>query len=289
MARLSDAAERWGYRVCWAKNMRVPAVYMRGFLLLTVVGAGVAVGQSACTQLPAETGPAASAGRYVATNRAAPPDTSGYETAAPRDPNGIARYYLGRQIAHVMGHEGADWLERSGRSKEEGTDLLLKELQLKPTDVVADIGAGTGFFSFQLAQRVPQGRVLAVDIQPEMIAALQQTKAQRNVANVQPLLGRVDDPRLPADGVDLVLIVDAYHEFDHPREMGRAIRRALRPGTGRLALVEYRAEDTNVPIKRIHKMSVAQARKEMAAIGLEFVAVVETLPQQHLLLFRRGR
>ncbi len=242
---------------------------------------------SSCTQLPAETGPATGAGRYAATSRTTMPDTSGYETAPPRDPNGIARYYLGRQIAHVMGHEGADWLERSGRAKEEGTNLLIKELKLKPTDVVADIGAGTGFFSFQLAQQVPQGRVLAVDIQPEMIAALNQTKAQRNVANVQPVLGRVDDPRLPVDGVDLVLIVDAYHEFDHPREMGRAIRRALRPGTGRLALVEYRAEDADVPIKRIHKMSVAQARKEMAAIGLDFVAVVETLPQQHLLLFRR--
>ena len=153
--------------------------------------------------------------------------------------------------------------------------------------MVADIGAGTGFFSFQLARRVPQGRVLAVDIQPEMIAALTKTKAQRQATNVQPILGQVDNPRLPAAAVDVVLIVDAYHEFDHPREMGRAIRQALRPGTGRLALVEYRAEDANVPIKRIHKMSVAQARKEMAAIGLQFVSVVETLPQQHLMLFKR--
>ena len=261
---------------------------MRYFLLLTAVGTGVALAQAACTQLPAETGTASAAGQYTSTgSRPAPPDTSGYETAPPRDPNGIARYYLGRQIAHVMGHEGADWLERSGRATEEGTDLLINELKLKPTDVVADIGAGTGFFSFQLARRVPQGRVLAVDIQPEMIAALTKTKAQRQATNVQPVLGQVDNPRLPAAAVDVVLIVDAYHEFDHPREMGRAIRQALRPGTGRLALVEYRAEDANVPIKRIHKMSVGQARKEMAAIGLQLVSVVETLPQQHLMLFKR--
>ena len=260
---------------------------MRYFLLLTAVGTGVALAQSACTQLPAETGTASVAGQYTVTSSPAPPDTSGYETAPPRDPNGIARYYLGRQIAHVMGHEGADWLERSGRAKEEGTEQLLNELKLMPTDVVADIGAGTGFFTFQLAQRVPQGRVLAVDIQPEMIAALAKSKAERQATNVQPVLGRVDNPRLPAATVDVVLIVDAYHEFDHPREMGRAIRQALRPGTGRLALVEYRAEDVNVPIKRIHKMSIAQARKEMAAIGLQLVSVVETLPQQHLLLFRR--
>ncbi len=254
---------------------------------LGVVGLSSGVGLLAwgCTQLPAETRPSASAEmRMQAVVRS---DTSGYETATPRDPNGIGTYYLGRQIAHVMGHEGADWLERSGRKQEEGTDLLLKELKLKPTDVVADIGAGTGFFSFQLAKKVPKGEVLAVDIQPEMIAALQANKRKLKATNVRSILGTTTSPALPADSVDLVLIVDAYHEFDHPREMGRAIRRALRPGTGRLALVEYRAEDADVPIKRIHKMSVAQARKEMAAVGLEFVETIETLPQQHLLLFRK--
>jgi len=257
--------------------------------LLRVAGASSGVGllALACTQLPAETRPSAStAGRMQAVAVA---DTSGYEVAPPRDPNGIGLYYFGRQIAHVMGHEGAGWLERSGRRQEEGTDLLLRELKLKPTDVVADIGAGTGFFSFQLAKQVPKGRVLAVDVQPEMIASLQANKRKFKATNVRPVLGTNTSPALPADSVDLVLIVDAYHEFDHPREMGRAIRRALRPGTGRLALVEYRAEDPNVPIKRIHKMSVEQARKEMAAVGLEFVEAVETLPQQHLLLFRRPK
>ncbi|WP_236668773.1 class I SAM-dependent methyltransferase [Hymenobacter rubidus] len=238
-----------------------------------------------CTQLPAETRPSVSMERRMQS--VVVTDTSGYETAPPRDPNGIGTYYLGRQIAHVMGHEGATWLERKGRQQEEGTDLLLKELKLKPTDVVADIGAGTGFFSFQLAKRVPKGQVLAVDIQPEMIAALQDNKRRLKNTNVRPVLGSTTNPALPADSVDVVLIVDAYHEFDHPREMGRAIRRALRPGTGRLALVEYRAEDANVPIKRIHKMTVAQARKEMAAVGLVLADSIETLPQQHLLLFKR--
>jgi ubiquinone/menaquinone biosynthesis C-methylase UbiE len=249
------------------------------------IGGGAGLLAIGCTQLPAETRPSASMERRMQSTVAI--DTSGYETASPRDPNGIGTYYLGRQIAHVMGHEGASWLERSGRQQEEGTDLLLKELKLKPTDVVADIGAGTGFFSFQLAKKLPKGEVLAVDIQPEMIAALRDNKSKLKARNVRPVLGSNTNPNLPADSVDLVLIVDAYHEFDRPREMGRAIRRALRPGTGRLALVEYRAEDPNVPIKRIHKMSVGQARKEMSAIGLVLADSIETLPQQHLLLFKR--
>ncbi|SFQ73324.1 methyltransferase, FkbM family [Hymenobacter arizonensis] len=238
-----------------------------------------------CTQLPAETRPSANAERRLLAQVKA--DTSGYEIAPPRDLNGIGKYYMGRQIAHVMGHEGSSWLERSGRRQEEGTDVLINALKLKPTDVVADIGAGTGFFSFQLAKKVPQGQVLAVDIQPEMIASLKANRRKFNIMNVRPVLGNTTSPALPADSLDLILIVDAYHEFDHPREMGRAIRRALRPGTGRLALVEYRAEDPNVPIKRIHKMTVEQAQKEMAAIGLELAERVETLPQQHLLFFRR--
>jgi ubiquinone/menaquinone biosynthesis C-methylase UbiE len=258
--------------------------WQRGLCTLSLAG-GVSLLAGSCTQLPAESRPIPSNVRSL--QQAVVPDTSGYEAAPPRDPNGIAMYYLGRQIAHVMGHEGADWLERNGRQEEEGTDQLLQELKLKPTDVVADIGAGTGFFTFQLAKQVPQGQVLAVDIQPEMIAALTQNKAKEQAANVKPVLGTTTDPHLPADSLDLVLIVDAYHEFDHPREMARAIRKALRPGTGRLALVEYRAEDMSVPIKRIHKMSVEQARKEMQAVGLELVSTIETLPQQHLLLFRR--
>ncbi len=250
-----------------------------------VIGTATAAGS--CAQLPIESNVASQAFLRSDVPTAEPADSAGYENRAPRDPNGIGRYYLGRQIAHVMGHEGADWLERSDRPQDEGTEILVKDLHLKPTDVVADLGAGTGFFSFRLAPLVPQGRVLAEDIQPEMITELTQRKAKNHLANVQPLLGTTTDPHLPANGVDLVLLVDAYHEFDHPREMGRAIRNALRPHTGRLALVEYRAEDPNVPIKAIHKMTVAQATKEMKEVGLELVDVREDLPQQHLMLFRR--
>lgn len=243
---------------------------------------------TACTQTPMESAAAMSAERRLQTGSLAPPDTSGYRIGAPRDPNGIGKYYQGRQIAHVMGHEGADWLERNDRQQEEGTDILLRELQLKPTDVVADIGAGTGYFSFRISPLVAKGKVLAVDIQPEMIEYLRDNKTRNKAPNVQPVLGTVQNPNLPAAGVDLVLIVDAYHEFDHPREMMQAIYTALRPG-GRLALVEYRAEDPNVPIKRIHKMSEAQARKEVEATGLEFVENRQTLPQQHLLIFQRKK
>lgn len=239
--------------------------------------------QVSCTQPPTETSVAARAEHRLSV----PVDTSGYEIKPPADPNGIGKYYMGRQIAHVMGHEGAGWLERNDRQQEEGTDILLRELKLKPTDVVADIGAGTGYFTFPMSQLVPQGKVLAVDIQPEMIAYLKENKARNKAPNVEPVLSTTRNPNLPPKGVDLVLIVDAYHEFDHPREMMRAIRNSLTP-TGRLALVEYRAEDVNVPIKRIHKMSIEQARKEMAAVGLEFIESVESLPQQHLMFFRRA-
>ncbi|SHI57412.1 Ubiquinone/menaquinone biosynthesis C-methylase UbiE [Hymenobacter daecheongensis DSM 21074] len=245
---------------------------------------GILLFHTACTQPPAES----TAATLAEQRRRMPPDTTGYESRPPADPNGISRYYLGRQIAHVMGHEGADWLERSGRQQEEGTDILLRELKLKPTDVVADLGAGTGYFTFRISPLVPKGRVLAVDIQPEMIAALKASKDRAKITNVEPVLGTVQNPNLPAKSVDLVLIVDAYHEFDHPREMMRAVRASLTP-TGRVALVEYRAEDPKVPIKRIHKMSVEQARKEMAAVGLEFVESVESLPQQHLLFFKRAK
>ncbi|WP_303310558.1 class I SAM-dependent methyltransferase [Hymenobacter sp. BT730] len=236
----------------------------------------------ACTQPPAESRAAAAAAHAFV------PDSTGYEHRPPQDPNGISKYYHGRQIAHVMGHEGADWLERPNRAEEERTDLLLQALQLKPTDVVADLGAGTGFFTFRLSPLVPQGRVLAVDIQPEMLRAIESTKARTHLTNVEPILGTTKSPNLPPASVDLVLLVDAYHEFDHPREMMQAVRRALKPG-GRVALVEYRAEDPQVPIKRIHKMSMDQARRELEDVGLEFVENIDRLPQQHLLIFRRPR
>ncbi|AHJ98724.1 Methyltransferase type 11 [Hymenobacter swuensis DY53] len=250
--------------------------------LLLVSAAGLLLGPLACTQPLTES----TAAQLTEARRQIVPDTSGYERRPPQDLNGIGKYYLGRQIAHVMGHEGASWLERADRQQEEGTDILLRELKLKPTDVVADIGAGTGFFTFRISPLVPRGRVLAVDIQPEMLTALRETKDRIRANNVVPVRGTTDNPNLPAKGVDVVLIVDAYHEFDHPREMMRAIRNSLAPA-GRVALVEYRAEDAEVPIKRIHKMSIAQARREMAALGLRLTDSIESLPQQHLLIFQR--
>ena len=201
---------------------------------------------------------------------------------ASRD--GIGKFYQGREIAHVMGHLGASWLERPEREREERTDLLLDALDLKPTDVVADIGAGTGFFTFLMASKVPQGRVLAVDIQPEMIEYLNEGKAKRKIPNVQPVLGTESDPKLPANAVDLAILIDAYHEFSYPREMIQRITSSLKPG-GRIVLVEYRAEDPTVPIKELHKLSVAQATKEMKAAGLKLLKNDDRLPQQHIMFF----
>ncbi len=203
---------------------------------------------------------------------------------ASRD--GIGKYYMGREISQVMGHLGAAWLERPDREREERTDLLIDALPLRQDSIVADIGAGTGYFSFPVALRVPRGKVLAVDIQPEMLEIIRERIGAGAPPNVEPVMGTVEDPMLPEAGVDLVLIVDAYHEFSHPREMSEAIARALKPG-GVLVLIEYRAEDPSVPIKRLHKMSEAQARKEMQAVGLEFVRNEAFLPQQHFLVFRR--
>lgn len=211
-------------------------------------------------------------------------DSSGVYQTGPASRDGIGTFYKGREIAHVMGHLGADWLERPERQREERTDLLLRALDLKPTDVVADIGAGTGFFTFLMAPKVPQGRVLAVDIQPEMIEYLNEGKAKRNLTNVQPIQSTESDPKLPANSIDLAIMIDAYHEFSYPREMIQHIADALKPG-GRIALVEYRAEDPSVPIKELHKMSVAQATKELKEAGLRLLKNDGRLPQQHIMFF----
>jgi ubiquinone/menaquinone biosynthesis C-methylase UbiE len=213
----------------------------------------------------------------------APPKQDVYETRAPT-PDGTGKWYMGREIAQVMGHQGAAWLERPEREQEEQPQKLLELMSLKPADVVADIGAGTGYFSFRIARRVPQGKVLAVDIQQEMLDLLAKRADQSGVKNVEPVLGKVDDPKLPESAVDAVLMVDAYHEFDHPREMMQGIARSLKP-TGRVVLVEYRGEDPDVPIKPLHKMTEAQAKKEMAAVGLEHLKTYNDLPRQHVMIF----
>ena len=213
------------------------------------------------------------------------PENSHY-TIGPPNRDGIGKIYMGREISHVMGHLGAGWLERPERERQERTDLLIAGLSLSEDFVVADIGAGTGYFTFPVAARVPKGMVFAVDIQPEMLALMEQRKARENVSNVRTVLGEADDPKLPDNEIDLAFIVDAYHEFSFPREMGEHLKASLKPG-GQLVLVEYRAEDPRVPIKRLHKMSEAQVKQEMAAIGLDWVRTESYLPQQHVLIFQK--
>ena len=200
--------------------------------------------------------------------------------------DGIGKVYMEREISYVMGHLGAGWLERPDREREERTDLLIENLPLESDDVIADIGAGTGYFSFPMAKRVPNGKVLAVDIQQEMLDIIAERIEGGAPANVETVLGTETNPNLPDAAVDLILIVDAYHEFSYPREMGEAMAAALKPG-GTLVLIEYRGEDRRVPIKRLHKMTEVQAKREMAAIGLDWERTEDFLPQQHFLVFRK--
>jgi len=208
-----------------------------------------------------------------------------YTTTRPSY-DGTGKVYMGREIAQVMSHGGADWLERPGREEEEAPEKAIGMMELRATDVVADIGAGTGYFSFRMAKRVPRGRVLAEDIDEQMIRDIRSAIAEDRVTNVEPVKGTTTDPHLPAGGVDVVLMVDAYHEFDHPREMMEGIVRALKPG-GRVIDLEYRAEDEKVMIKPHHKMTEAQAIKEMAAVGLVHVKTLHDLPQQHFMVFQK--
>ena len=212
---------------------------------------------------------------------------SRYETRAIHDPNGIGKFYMGREIAHVMGHQAADWLERGEREKEERTSLLIDSLKVRPGDLVADIGAGTGYHVRRIAPKIaPAGRVYAVDIQPEMLTLLTNSLAELKITNVVPVLGTISDPKLPANSIDLALMVDVYHEFSHPHEMMEAICRGLKPG-GRVVFVEFRAEDPNVPIKEVHKISEAQVKKEMTLHPLEWVETLTVLPWQHIIIFKK--
>ncbi|MFN0124309.1 MAG: class I SAM-dependent methyltransferase, partial [Blastocatellia bacterium] len=209
-----------------------------------------------------------------------------YEFRQRHDPNGIGKFYMGREIAHVMGHQGAAWLERPEREQEELPAQVVKNLELKPTDNFADIGAGTGYFSFRVSPIVARGRVYACDIQPEMLALIEKRKKEQGVENVSGVQGTEKDPRLPAGQIDVALLVDAYHEFSWPREMMENLVRAMRPG-GRVVLVEYRGEDPDVPIKLVHKMTQAQVKKELAAVGLKWKETRDFLPWQHFMVFEK--
>ncbi|HEY9831009.1 MAG TPA: class I SAM-dependent methyltransferase [Stenomitos sp.] len=202
--------------------------------------------------------------------------------------DGIGKFYLGREIAKVMGHTEALWLERPSREMTEQPQQVVDALNLKPTDVVADIGAGTGYFSFRISPLVPQGKVLAVDIQPEMVDIMNFLKQENQITNVESILGHVTNPNLPQETVDLALMVDAYHEFEYPKEMMEGIVRSLKPG-GRVVLVEYRRENPLILIKALHKMTQKQARKEMNAVGLQWLETKNFLPQQHVMIFQKPK
>jgi protein-L-isoaspartate O-methyltransferase len=210
-----------------------------------------------------------------------------YETRPTFDPDGINKFYMGRQIAAVMGYQAAGWLERPEREKEEQCSKLIEALKPKPGDVVADVGAGSGYYTFRLAGRIgPRGKVLAVDIQSEMLTLIRKRMKEGKVANVEPVLGTVTDPKLPSGAVDLILLVDVYHEFSHPYEMTAEMVKALRPG-GRMVFVEYRLEDPEVPIKLVHKMTEKQVLKEMSPFPLRHAETIEVLPWQHVVVFEK--
>ena len=210
----------------------------------------------------------------------------GFYTQKEPTRDGIGKVYMGREISQVVSQHAIRWLERPDREEEERPSLVMENLELEADDVVADIGAGSGYFTFLMAPLVPKGKVLAVDIQPEMLKFIEGKKKLKRQPNVDPILGTIEDVNLPENSVDLAILVDAYHEFSHPREMGESIVEGLKPG-GRLVLLEYRGEDPSVPIKPLHKMTVQQVRREMEAIGLEFVEVRDFLPIQHFLVFRK--
>ena len=218
----------------------------------------------------------------LAASDAVPPR---YTTVVP-SADGIGKIYQGREIAHVMGFHGAQWLERTERADEERPDLVLAALELKPGMRVADIGAGTGYYSWRMARIIgSSGTVYAVDIQPEMIKLLERQIARRGAGNVKPVLGTLTDPRLPQGALDLAIMVDVYHEFEFPYEMLAAITRALKPGA-HLVFVEFRGNDPTVPIKPLHTMTEAQVRREAALHPLEWVKTVPGLPWQHVIVFR---
>ena len=221
------------------------------------------------------------------TNVAYESELPHYEFRREHDRDGTGKFYLGREIAQVMGHQAADWLERPEREEEERPAALLKALRLKPGEAVADIGAGTGYYSRRMAGLVGEkGVVYAVDIQQEMLDLLTNKMAELKITNIKPILGTITDPKLPGSSVDLILMVDVYHEFDHPHEMVTAMCRALKPG-GRIVFVEFRGEDPEVPIKPVHKMTEAQVRKEMAVHPLVWQETLEVLPRQHIIVFTR--
>jgi SAM-dependent methyltransferase len=210
-----------------------------------------------------------------------------YEIRTGGDPSGIEKWFMGRQIARVMGHQAADWLERPEREAEEKTELMVDALKFREGEIVADIGVGSGYVARKISPRIgPTGLIYGVDIQPEMLEVLAKRMAMFRITNVKGVLGEITDPKLPPESCDTMIMVDVYHEFDHPFEMIAAMTKALKPG-GRIVFVEFRGEDPDVPIKTVHKMTEAQVKKEMSLHPLVHEQTIGVLPWQHIIVFRK--
>ena len=212
------------------------------------------------------------------------PNTDKKYTFKRGDDNGIGKWYMGREIAYVMGFEGIGWLERSDREKEENVSNLIQNMMIKSNDTIADIGAGSGYHVFRMAPLAEKGQVYAVDIQSEMLMSIEKTKESSKIRNVETILGSEKSIYLPKSSVDKILMVDVYHEFNFPVEMIASMKNALKPN-GQLFLIEYRGEDPKVPIKKIHKMTEKQAVKEMEAAGFKLKKNIDNLPWQHCMVF----
>jgi ubiquinone/menaquinone biosynthesis C-methylase UbiE len=213
--------------------------------------------------------------------------SSPYYSYRPPSFDGIGKFYMGREISDVLGHQGAEWLERKDRQTEEQPQQMVAALDLKSTDVVADVGAGSGYISQLLATQVPKGKVVAIDVQSEMLTLISQRMKREQIVNIEPHLGTEQSPEVTAASIDLALMVDAYHEFSYPREMMVGIVSALKPG-GRVVLAEYRGEDPKVFIKPHHKTTQKQIRRELEAVGLKWQKTSSVLPQQHLMFFTKS-
>lgn len=217
-----------------------------------------------------------------------PQQQSMYETRPVHDPDGTGKFYMGREIAQVMGPGGISWLDRPQRDEEQRPDVVIAAMGLRAGQTVVDLGAGSGYFTFRIAPKVgSKGKVLAVDVQEEMLETIRQRAAAQKVTNIVVVKGSEKDPHLPANAVDVVLMVDVYHELAYPFEVMTKVRQALKPD-GRLVCVEYRLEDPKVEIKEVHKMSVAQLEKEMKVAGFAPAQTIETLPQQHIVIFQKS-
>lgn len=221
----------------------------------------------------------------VTANTASGQQSQAY-TFKKGSPDGTGKYYMGREIAYIMGASGAAWLERNSRQKEENTNLAVSKFPVTASSSVADIGAGSGYYTFRVAPKVPAGKVYAVEIQDEMIRMLEDRKKELANTNVTIVKGDSVSPNLPENSIDLAFMVDVYHELLYPKEMLQHIRKSLKKD-GRLLLMEYKAEDPSIAIKECHKMSVAQVQKELRANGFELVYKGDFLPIQHLLIFKK--